>query len=193
MVTPAPTNGAPDASKEDFVSKHGKRVVVIIFSILIGDTIPVIVQHGLSPNELFYTIVGVILPYTGALVLVFLYMAESSNEHPYGLAMVAGFIFMMFFALAVGLHWGITDWEADQVNQQMRQANHVAPGAPQKAPPMAMAAIIGVLIQFYFHKYGAPLFIAATLAAVVITWNIVKWTEKGGTKKSTGDHAGHAQ
>jgi hypothetical protein len=37
---------------------------------------------------------------------------------------------------------------------------------------------ISVLIQFYFHKYGIPLFVAATLAAIVITVNILKWTQK---------------
>jgi len=58
--------------KEDFFTKHGNSIVVIIFSLLIGDTLPAIIQNGFDPDKLFAAIVLVTLPYTAAAVLVIL-------------------------------------------------------------------------------------------------------------------------
>jgi hypothetical protein len=80
MTTPTPTSGSAKGPKEDAVTKHGKRIVVIIFSILIGDAFSTIIQHGLDPDKLFYTIVLVTLPYTGALVLIFLIIVKSGDN-----------------------------------------------------------------------------------------------------------------
>jgi hypothetical protein len=179
VITPAPTGKPPDSRKEDIVTKHGKRIVVIIFSILAGDAIPVIIQNGIDPDKQFYTIVGLTLPYTGALVLIFLVLAKSSqHEHPYGRMMLCGLILLLGFAAGAQFHWGISNAEYNQAMQRMDQLNHTPYGHQQKPAPQQLANDISVLIQFYFHKYGLPLFVAATLAAIVITWNILKWTQQ---------------
>jgi hypothetical protein len=177
----------PVPPKEDFISRHGKRIVVIIFSILAGDALPVIVQNGLDPNKQFYTIVAVTLPYTGALVLIFLVLANSGkHEHPYAGVMVAGLILLVCFGLGAQFHLGISDAEFHDVMRRMDQLNHVPYGHQPKPPPLQMANDGGVLVQFYFHKYGLPLFVAATLAAVVITWNILTWSDRVAARKRSG-------
>src|SRR5690349_2371702 len=87
MAKKTPTSGQPKAPQEDFIQKHGKRIVVIIFSILIGDALPTIIQNGLDPDQIFYRIVLVSLPYTAAMVLVFLVWMreETKDQHPYQL------------------------------------------------------------------------------------------------------------
>jgi hypothetical protein len=158
----------------DFVSKHGKRVVAILFSILVGDAVPTIVEHGLKPNETFYTIVLVTMPYTAALVIILLALARSSDNNPYTVVVGSTVVFMLLFGLAVWAHWGITDAEALRVSQEMEQISQVRHGAPRN-PIRTAANDMGVLLKFYFTKYGIALFVSATLAAFVVTWNILKW------------------
>jgi hypothetical protein len=156
------------------VKKHGNRVVVIVFSILSGDLLPAIIQNAMNPDEPFYRIVLLTLPYTGAVVVTLLLLSKWwSDEHPFGIVMGVGLIFMLFFLLCYSLHLGITDTEADRVSEQIQRVNYVPPGAAHKNPVIAMANIIGVFLKFYYYKYGLVLFVAATLAAPVIVWPIL--------------------
>lgn len=165
----------PQPPEDDFIVKHGRRIVVIVFSILAGDAIPVIIQHGISPNRTFYTIVAVTLPYTGALVLIFLAMATMGrDEHPYAHMALAVAILMLCFGLGAQFRLGITETELNDVMQQINDANHPYP-RPAPTQPQQVFNAGGIIIKFYFTKYGPPTFVAATLAAIVITWNILVW------------------
>jgi tetratricopeptide (TPR) repeat protein len=76
-----------------------------------------------------------------------------------------------FFWLASLVHWGMNDVEIAMVNQQIDKANHIN-------FRVRFIAYAVTLLLFYFNKYGFPLFIAATLAAFVIAWDIKSWMEK---------------
>lgn len=64
----------------------------------------------------------------------------------------------------------MNDAEIVMVNQQIDQAN-------QTNIRVRLIGYAILLIQFYFNKYGYPLFIAATLASFVIAWDIKKWID----------------
>jgi hypothetical protein len=83
---------------------------------------------------------------------------------------------LLSLGLATEFNWGITDAEATQVAQQLELANRVPHGAP-KNQFYVLADMVAITIKFYIHKYGIPLFTAATLAAFVITWNVVNWAD----------------
>lgn len=170
------SNTPAEPPGDDVVSKHGKRFVVIVFCILAGDALPTIIQSGISPNEKFYTIVVVTLPYTGALALVFLFWAKTTSNG-YAVLMGSGLILLAGFWAGAMVHWGISDAEAALVDQQLLAVNHPVHQS-QVVGPRAMMNDLGVLLTFYWNKFGAPLFVGGTLAAVVIAWNMVKWTEK---------------
>jgi hypothetical protein len=128
-------------------------------------------QNGLNPDKLFYTIVVVTLPYTGAMVLISLYNLKSS-EHHLAKFIVSVFILLAGFWLGSALHWGINETEAAIINQQLEQASHTYKS-------LQLASHDGtILIQFYVTKYGLPLFLSATGASFVIAWNIMRWMEK---------------
>jgi hypothetical protein len=127
MTTPTPTSGQPNALKEDFITKHGKHIVVIIFSILISDALPTIIQNGLDPDELFYTIVLMSLPYTGSLVLIFLLWAKilgsdswdtNHPENPFGYGLLGtALILGAGFALGYYTHWwGFCNADLNQIH-----------------------------------------------------------------------------
>ncbi len=182
MANVTPSSGQTNNSKEDFITKHGKRIVVIIFCILIGDALPAIIQNGLSPNKLFYTIVLMTLPYTGAMVLIQLLWIKNHGNgaaYPsYQNMMGTGLILLLGFGLGAYAHWGISDADSVMVTQQMDQANHPYHSYQSVNGRQMLANDMSILFQFYLNKYGAPLFIAATLASFVITWTILKWMEE---------------
>jgi len=176
MNASRPVRGRLTPPDEDIVSKHGKRVVVIVFCILAGDALPTILQNGLSPKEKFYTIVAVTLPYTGSLALVFLYLMKAKTQ-TIGHLMVAGLILLAGFVFAVALNWGVTDAEADVVNRRLWTVNHPRGRSAIVGPPALMNSV-KVVLGFYYAKFGAPLFVGGTLAAFVLGWNLMRWTEK---------------
>jgi hypothetical protein len=76
MTQSAPQGAAKTRFIMNLLAKHGKRLVVILFCILMGDALPAIIQNALEPDKVFYTIVRITLPYTGALVLILLFWAK---------------------------------------------------------------------------------------------------------------------
>ncbi len=195
MNTTSPS-GQTNNSKEDFITKHGKRIVVIIFSILIGDALPTIIQNGLDPDKLFYTIVLMTLPYTGSLVLIFLLWMKNHGDGSYssshsaaqlntlGTALILG----AGFALGYYTHWwGFGNIDSIQIHPWFNllpdsctdssSYTHCSVNPRSKAFLILFQAIL-LCIQFYVTMYGLPIFIAATLASFVITWSILKWMEE---------------
>jgi hypothetical protein len=193
MATSAPTSGQPNAPKDDFITKHGKRIVVIIFSILIGDALPTIIQNGLDPDKLFYTIVLMSLPYTGSLVLIFLlwikHDGDGSSSHTTARMNLWGTALILSAGFALGYYthwWGFSNADLNQIDPWFKlpdSCNHPLPhkycgGNPRSAEFMLLFYLIMIFIQFYVTTYGLPMFIAATLASLVITRSILKGMEK---------------
>src|SRR6266700_6365619 len=150
MTNKAPTSGQPNNSGEDFLTKHGISIVVVIFSILIGAPLPAIIQNGRDPDKLFTVIVLVTLPYTAAAVLIFLMwiLVTSEGNLPFGgvmlLSALSGFILWGFLWLASIVHWGLSDAEADWLNRQIA-SSHIHPAY----------RVAFVVISFYVAKYGS--------------------------------------
>ena len=154
---------------------RGRIAVVIIFWALSGNALATVIsQYGANPREVFLTITFVTLPYTGALVLVFLFMTLS-EANPYTTLVLASVILLICFGLGAYLHLGISDAESGQVLQQINEVDDVPYGAPHKWPHQVAGGVIAIIVAFYYNKYGLALFVAATLAAIVITWSIATW------------------
>jgi len=205
MTTPTPTSGQSSPSgqpstpkKEDFIQKHGKRIVVIIFCIFIGDALPTIIQNGLNPDKLFYTIVLMTLPYTGSLILIFLFWRKNSSwtkgtdPHTAGHSYLLGTALILSAGFVLGYYthwWGFGNIDITQIhpwfnllpdsctNQHYHQY-HYNKCNPRALLILGLIQLIVLFIQFYVTTYGLPTFIAATLASFVVTWDILKWMEK---------------
>src|SRR5262249_42726221 len=151
----------------DLVTKHGKRVTVIVTGILSGDVLPVIIKDGMDPTGKFYTIVALALPYTASLIAAFFALALCAalleKIPPVLFAIIVIIIFVFFGWLCSSLHLGITHAEFDNLVQRGEDVGH-------EGPIVAFNHFVYVFFSFYFHKYGIALFIGATLAAVVIIW-----------------------
>jgi hypothetical protein len=176
VTSPTPTGESQNAHEDDFVAKHGKRITVIIFSILAGDTLPAIINDGMDPRKKFYTIVALTLPYTVSLVVAFIILGAGiaatadGSAAPLSVAAIMAVLFMVLFAwLCSRLHLGISDIEYDDL---MRKAHELNRGMSWR---IQLFNTTDVFIKFFFHKYGVALFVGATLAAIVIAWNIVNW------------------
>ena len=151
---------------------------MIIFSLLIGDTLPAIIQNGLDPDKLFAAIVLITLPYTAAAVLVVLLWMYTGIDTFQDFCLCLGFsglILFGFFWLASLVHWGISDADVALLPKPHMTGSSIALA-------IEGALYSWVLIQFYLAKYGFPMFISATAASFLIAWRIKKsikeWMEK---------------
>lgn len=159
------------------MQRHGQRVTVIGFCLLGGLGVPAAVKYGLEPRDMFATIVLVTLPYSASLTLALLYLFYS-DDVGMGKATMVAVILMVGFAAAAYLHLGLTDADAAEVSAGWDQVRRLNDMKHPKPPPMTYAvAYTAVLVHFYYAKYGAVLFAAATAAAVVNAWNIVRWRQ----------------
>jgi len=170
-VQTSTTQGQSSNSQEDFLSKYGKSIVVIVFSLLIGDTISTVIQKGADPDVTFFAIAFVTLPYTAAMVSIFcIWMYEEREGCLWVRDALAGsgLLLILGFFLGSLVHWGIGD------------PNGVIPriiGYIFTHPGNVFAKFIFVgifLIIIYVHIYSIQVFLPATLASFVIAWNILK-------------------
>jgi hypothetical protein len=162
--------------QRDVVAKYGMLVVVVVTCFLAGDALPTVVKNGMDPQDKFVEIVTMTLPYTIALTLALLVLVTGRVEFP-GNVMIFILILLVGFLLASTLHWGITDADVARVNDEIQRRTHPS-GSPPVTGVKAVFIDVAVLIQRYLTKYGAPLFIGGTLAAMVMSWKVKTWLHR---------------
>jgi len=173
-VQASATQGQSSSSQEDFLSKYGKSIVVIVFSLLIGDTISTVIQKGSDPDVTFFAIAFVTLPYTAAMVSIFCIWMYDPYEEREGCSWIrdalagSGLLLILGFFLGSLVHWGISD--PNGVIPRVIGNIFTHPGYF-----LYKFIIVGVvLVIIYVHIYSIQVFLPATLASFVIAWNILK-------------------